>query len=1691
MKRILKGGLSILLAITIIFSSAVVGLGEINFSGFFAVKVEAANKSEMVEFNGHYYEVFDESMTWNDAKNKCEDLGGHLATITSQEEQNLVGELVNKGKKKSYWLGGKINNSVWSWITGEKFSYTHWYPGEPNSSGNYMQIFSPKSNYSSISNGWDNTTATGDRGGGIKYSEIGFVCEWDEYSGIDESFVMQAAMPTLSHQDAVNFLSFLYNKQDSFEGVDITGDIQYQLLTGNLPDDMTVDEIKGLIVAFLCIVDRLTNAQINEYKYKTNYLYEVLVARLEEEVGGMSNLDEQIINQEMGRFSKYIEDGLVDIGTGIISRTAGIIFTEEVFDNIGNVLSGISKTKDVASKITDMVNYTIDGVLLYGMALGQENVARVSYFNSYINLRGLNETAFRAGIDSTFDALEMSYPLSKLLNLLTWFTKKDSWTNHRADIDRWAEYVYQLGQYQKQDFHKYESIEYPATCTTDGYTYCECLYCDKSFTADVVKAQGHKYIKTAVASLCEEQGYDLYKCKVCGDSYKENYKDALGHSVYKQEIVEPTCKNKGYILNYCKCGYEWVSDEKDALEHNYVLSVVEPTETKQGYTISNCSICGDIYYSDYVNPKGHSYVVTETLPTCETSGTIVHTCDCGESYTEEIPAKGHNYVLDSINVPTCTQQGVKTYKCTDCDNTYTETLDKLSHDYSYKMELTEPTCDAQGYCTHYCSCGTTSATDYVDALGHTYETISTVDATCTSEGSVTTECSVCGHTYTEIIPALGDGHNYILIESSSLGCVISQYDLYECSVCGIQKYENIIAAEGHTYDTCDTIPATCTQDGSRTFYCTTCNETITEILPKTNHDKNEWESSDSGVENELVRKCNVCGIVVEKSTDIRSVEWYVNGQHIVDYLPIGCVIAPPQTFNENGYEFSHWYPETPPLAIGEDNLTFTAVYSNESNTIYVIDDFSYEYDSETNTVTICGYLGTDEHILLPEKILEYDVIGIAANAIPANVTQITIPETVTNIHSNAFNSATKLQKINVNENNAVYTDIDGVLYSKDKTELVRLSVAYQGDFEFSENITTIGECAFYGHVLSEDFYVPETVTSIKKSAFSKCSGIKYVFYTGTQNDWSKISIGSDNACLTNAYVHYETMEHIYFDQWTVDIAPTCTEVGSKSHKCKFCDCKIDVTEVPATGHNYSDEWTTDLAPTCTKEGSKSHHCANCGDKADVTSINALGHDYSAEWTIDTDATCTTDGSKSRHCSRCTDKIDVTVIPAKGHNYSTEWTIDLEPTCTEKGSKSHHCTDCDEKIDVTAIVAMGHDYKVQSVENTHPHTTVLKCSVCEEEITKESDCIDCKFILTLMPSNTYTLALYLGTEADVVVPSNHNGTPITAIGDKAFYQCSYISKVTLPKGVVSIGEYAFSGCKNFSECNISNSVESIGDYAFENCSFREVTIPENVKNVGRCAFRNNINLKVVNYNAISAGKMGAGSFLNSTYFVFAGCNLETLNIGEDVQSIPSHSFRGASIDNVIFAENCKLTSIGTYSFNSNSITSIIIPISVIEIGNNAFEYCDSLRYVFYSGSESEWNNITIGSNNESLTDVNVHYNLTEHILKETVSYPTCTATGVIHNECTICEFYTDEVIPLLEHNYSDEWTIDNKPTCIMDGWKSHHCIDCGDRTDITSIQATGHISGVDVVTREPTCTRTGSKYQLCSVCEFKSIITIPA
>ncbi|MBR5527432.1 MAG: hypothetical protein IKV97_00400, partial [Clostridia bacterium] len=120
---------------------------------------------------GHTYHVYDNDMTWMDAKAYCERIGGHLVTITSQEENDIVaGILVGD----YYFIGAtdEAQEGTWQWENGESWSYSGWDRGEPNNGDgnqNHAAMYG-HGNYDGRLGVWDDAWGT---------DSHGFVCEFD------------------------------------------------------------------------------------------------------------------------------------------------------------------------------------------------------------------------------------------------------------------------------------------------------------------------------------------------------------------------------------------------------------------------------------------------------------------------------------------------------------------------------------------------------------------------------------------------------------------------------------------------------------------------------------------------------------------------------------------------------------------------------------------------------------------------------------------------------------------------------------------------------------------------------------------------------------------------------------------------------------------------------------------------------------------------------------------------------------------------------------------------------------------------------------------------------------------------------------------------------------------------------------------------------------------------------------------------------------------------------------------------------------------------------------------------------------------------------------------------------------------------------------------------------------------------
>ncbi len=156
--------------------------------------VALSDDNAEIIFNNHRYKLFDTSMTWDEAKAYCENLGGHLLTITSADEQAAITSLAQKSTKKNIWLGAEIISDNFVWITGEAFDYINWNTGEPNNIFNsqntiMMYTYSGKNSdgYTIVPGVWNDENKNGRNWSGYTVNDTGFICEWDNEETDDDN----------------------------------------------------------------------------------------------------------------------------------------------------------------------------------------------------------------------------------------------------------------------------------------------------------------------------------------------------------------------------------------------------------------------------------------------------------------------------------------------------------------------------------------------------------------------------------------------------------------------------------------------------------------------------------------------------------------------------------------------------------------------------------------------------------------------------------------------------------------------------------------------------------------------------------------------------------------------------------------------------------------------------------------------------------------------------------------------------------------------------------------------------------------------------------------------------------------------------------------------------------------------------------------------------------------------------------------------------------------------------------------------------------------------------------------------------------------------------------------------------------------------------------------------------------------
>ena len=124
--------------------------------------------------NGHWYKIINKNACWEIDKAECEAMGGYLATLTSQSEEDFIpwpaDRFINVGGKQE--PGSCEPGCGWGWITGEQWNYTRWSPGQPENGYGYGSEVGSQDYLSRHVGGWHDGSKC------PPYTGDGYVVEW-------------------------------------------------------------------------------------------------------------------------------------------------------------------------------------------------------------------------------------------------------------------------------------------------------------------------------------------------------------------------------------------------------------------------------------------------------------------------------------------------------------------------------------------------------------------------------------------------------------------------------------------------------------------------------------------------------------------------------------------------------------------------------------------------------------------------------------------------------------------------------------------------------------------------------------------------------------------------------------------------------------------------------------------------------------------------------------------------------------------------------------------------------------------------------------------------------------------------------------------------------------------------------------------------------------------------------------------------------------------------------------------------------------------------------------------------------------------------------------------------------------------------------------------------------------------------
>ena len=437
-------------------------------------------------------------------------------------------------------------------------------------------------------------------------------------------------------------------------------------------------------------------------------------------------------------------------------------------------------------------------------------------------------------------------------------------------------------------------------------------------------------------------------------------------------------------------------------------------------------------------------------------------------------------------------------------------------------------------------------------------------------------------------------HSYKAVVTAPT-CTEKGYTTHTCA-CGDSYVDTYTDALGHAWDNGKvTKEPTETETGVKTFTCTRCGETKTEVIPATG-----------------VVASGTCGAEGDGS----NLTWTLDSEGVLTISGSGGM------HDYDGPSSPPWYRsrsmvKSAVIADGVTSIGEWAFFGCGSltsvtipNSVTSIGRYAFYYCTSLTSVTI------------PDSVTS---IGWLAFNGCTSLTSVTIPDGVTIINDAVFNGCTSLTSVTIPDSvtsiggSAFYncTSLTDVYYAGSEAQWKAISISSTGNDDL---LTANIHYNYVSHTHSYKDVVTAPTCTEKGHTTHTCScGDSYV---DTYTDPLGHDLKDDAA-----------------------VAATCTTAGTTAGKhCTRCDYKEGMETIAALGHDLKDDAA--VAATCTTAGTTAgKHCTRCDYKEGMETIAALGHAWD-EGMVTKEATETTQGSMTYTCTRCqATKRDI--LPASG------------------------------------------------------------------------------------------------------------------------------------------------------------------------------------------------------------------------------------------------------------------------------------------------------------------------------------------------------------------------------------------------------------------------------------------------------------